>query len=243
MSIECPSCRAALSDADVDRDRMIARCGACNAVFDASAPRSGPERRRPPVPMPPQITVATAPERERAEAGYREPGHRAGPAVTIVRRWYTHVVWALLLFLVFWNGVLFQFFFGARDAPLLFRLFPLIHLAAGIWVAYWAIALLFNRTTITVTDDAISVRHAPIPWPGNRVVPAAEVTQLFTAEKVSRGRNGETRSYALLAVMRDGERREIVKGLPEPTQALFLEQRIEERLGIVDVEVGGEYQG
>lgn len=47
--------------------------------------------------------------------------------------------------------------------------------------------------------------------------------------------------YDLVAVMKSGGERPIVKSLPEPAQSLFLEQRIEERLGIVDVEVGGEY--
>lgn len=243
MQIDCPTCRARLAEDDIDRVRMIARCSACNAVFDCSAPPAGPQRRRAPVPMPPQITVLEAPHRESAEPGYREPATRGGPAVTIVRRWYMHLVWAIFVFLVFWNAVLSQFVSRSSDAPLVFRLFPLIHFGAGLWVGYWALALLFNRTTITVTDDTISVRHAPLPWPGNRVVRVADVAQLYTAENVAKGRNRQTRSYELLAVMTDGTRQGIVQGLPEAAQALFLEQRIEERLGIVDVEVGGEYKG
>ena len=40
----------------------------------------------------------------------------------------------------------------------------------------------------------------------------------------------------------DGSTIELLKELPSPDQALFLEQRIEERLGIEDAPVGGEYR-
>jgi hypothetical protein len=193
--------------------------------------------------MPEAFTVSEGP-REAADGGYREPATRGGPPVTIVRRWYAPVAWFLCVFLVFWFGILSRFMVSSADAPLLFRLFPLFHVAAGLYVAYWTLAVFLNKTTIRITDEALAIAHAPVPWPGSRSLPAGEVTQVFTEEKISKNKNGgDTRTYEVIALMRDGRREAIVKSLPEPAQALFLEQRIEERLGIADVEVGGEYPG
>lgn len=244
VSTVCPSCQAPLPPADVDQSLMVARCAACGGVFDCSAEAGAAlvQRRRPPVPLPPGFTVTEAP-RAPTETGYREAAPRGGPPVTIVRRWYAQVAWFMALFLVLWFSILSRVVLGDSTTPLPFRLFPLLHVAAGLFVGYWTLALFFNRSTVRITDDELSVTHAPLPWPGNLRIRSAELTQIFTQLRVTQGKNGEIRTYDVVAIMNGGERRVLVKGLAEPDQALFLEQRIEERLGIVDVAVMGEYQG
>lgn len=247
MAILCPTCGIPVPAPDIDRKRMIAHCRGCASVFDCSnAPVSegaplGPQRRRPRVPMPESFTVSEG-SRELAEGGYRE-APRGGPPLTIVRRWYHPVAFALLAFFVVWNVGLYNFIFGDNHAPFVFRLFPVIHVAAGLAVFYSAMALLFNRTTIVVRDDELSIAHGPIPWRGNCRIPTADLEQLYTEERIEQRKNDVSRHYDLSAVMKGGARKKLVKGLPEPAQALFLEQRIEERLGIIDVAVGGEYRG
>ena len=247
MAIVCPSCWKEVPATDLDRKRMIAHCRTCSSVFDCSnAPVSessaalGPQRRRARVPMPESFTITEGP-RDLADPGYRQ-APRGGPPMTIVRRWYTPVAWGVAAFSVFWNVVLYRSVFSDWGAPALLRIFPLIHLAVGFSLLYWALALLRNRTTIVITDDELSVTHGPVPWPGKQRIAISELTQLFTEERLEQGRSRERRFYDLSAVMKDGRRKKLVKGLSEPAQALFLEQRIEERLGIVDVEVGGEYR-
>lgn len=247
MPIHCPKCGAEIPAAHVNVDQAAARCPTCNIVFDISgtlapAPQQAPiQRRRAPAPMPPTITVHTDASAE-IEPGYRDAPRRK-PALTIVRRWYTPSAWLVGAFCVFWNAFLMFWYRVTADAELIFKLFPLIHVGAGVYMTYRTLATFFNTTTITVTDDELTIRHRPVPWPGNKRVPAAELAQLFTEEQISEGKNGVYRSHHLSAVMKDGRKQRLLTNLPEPEQGLFLEQQIEERLGIVDVEVGGEWQG
>ncbi|MFT3775506.1 MAG: hypothetical protein QM820_59925 [Minicystis sp.] len=263
MQLHCPTCRAEILAEDVNLGRALAKCRACNAVFDFSdqfgvnhgaaasvnhgaglAPvnhgaGSALQRRRPPVPVPASITVVEDPA-PLDEPGYRDAPHGGG-AVTIVRRWRTVAAAGTALFCVFWNGFLVFWYRITADAPLIFRLFPLIHVTVGVVMTYRTLAALLNTTRITITDDAVTIRHGPVPWPGNRRIPSADLEQLFVEEQVTQQKNGASRSYHLSAVMKDGAKQRLLSGLPEPDQALFLEQRIEERLRIADTEVGGEY--
>jgi hypothetical protein len=50
----------------------------------------------------------------------------------------------------------------------------------------------FNKTVIDVGQSMLLVRHGPIPWPGNRRLSTADVTQLYCEEKTSRRRNCDT---------------------------------------------------
>jgi hypothetical protein len=95
-----------------------------------------------------------------------------------------------------------------------------------------------NSTRIAVEGGILTVRHGPLPWPGNRSLPVADLQQLFCEEVV--GSKG-SRSYRLNAVLKTGKKLRLVTALKEPDQALYLEQLLETRLGIVDVAVAGEY--
>jgi hypothetical protein len=48
--------------------------------------------------------------------------------------------------------------------------------AMAIVFSYLGFAQIMNRTTVTVGRGGLSVRHKPLPWPGNREVPLATVT-------------------------------------------------------------------
>jgi hypothetical protein len=69
----------------------------------------------------------------------------------------------------------------------------------------------------------------------------ADIVQLFCQQDAPRwNRQGSARTYAVLAVMKSGPARKLVGGLPESTQALFLEQELESRLSLSGEPVAGE---
>jgi hypothetical protein len=147
-----------------------------------------------------------------------------------------------LAFAIVWDGFLvFWYVQAARSGNAVGLLFPILHAAAGFYLTYGAIAGLFNRTVIAASKDKLSIRHGPIPWPGNRDIPTADLKQLFCEEVITRGKNGPSATYHLAAMLDDGKKIRLIKSLPEPDQALYLEQALESRLGIVDVEMEGEY--
>ena len=231
MNLKCDSCAAPLEEKQIDEERALARCAFCGAVMDLSR-RAGPgpggrtfrDLERPEVPLP---------EKFRLE--------KDGGGIRISWRWFTPAAVFLAFFAVVWNGFLIAFFgmAAASGAPGVFFLFPLIHVAVGVGIGYFALASFLNTTTVSVGGGTVAVRHGPLPWFGNRVLTGREVDQLFCAQKVSHGKHGVSVTHEVNAVLKAGKRLTLLKGL-QLDQALFVEQRLERQLGIKDRAVGGE---
>jgi hypothetical protein len=83
-------------------------------------------------------------------------------------------------------------------------LFPLLFTGAmGAVFIYPALASLVNRTDVIVTLAGAQVRIYPLPWPGNKIVPAQEISDVIVRE-----RSSYNRQYAMTyAVMYAGESR------------------------------------
>jgi hypothetical protein len=118
--------------------------------------------------------------------------------------------------------------------------FPLGHVAVGVGLTYYTLAGLLNRTTVEVSQGALRVRHAPLPWMRNRVIAGHEISQLFCEEKQWRRRYSTVKRYRLHAIVGHERRRVSLLTLDDMQQALYLEQRFEQELGIVDRPVPGE---
>lgn len=228
MKLNCPHCSREIQAGNINVQTGIAKCGDCNAVFGfadkvpGANPYGGSKRT---VEMPKGYSV-----------------NQLGTGMEIIRRWLSPKYVVMLFFCVFWDGFLvFWYFMAFREGgPLVAKLFPLIHVGVGVFLTYTVIAGFLNRTRITVNMAELEIKHYPLPWPGNRIVPRHELEQLFCEEKISRGKNGVSYAYVLSAVMRDGSRVKLVSGLDKPENALFLEQQIEGYLGISDRPVAGE---
>lgn len=229
--VACPSCGTPLRAGDMSLDTMAGRCPACHALVDlravapdlAAAPEPGGDPI--PVPLPARVHV-----------------EERGRDLTITRRWFSWGYVFLLFFCVMWDGFL-VFWYGVAltmDAPLPFILFPLLHVAVGVFLTYMTIAGFVNRTTFTIERDRLIVRHGPLPWRGSVDVSTISVEQLFCTEKISRGRNGTTVRYNVEAVLKDGRHLKVATGLDEREQALFIEQTLEKHLGIQNRRVRSE---
>jgi hypothetical protein len=171
--------------------------------------------------------------------------NRRGSEIEIVRTWFGSQVLFITAFAVFWDGFLFSWysmlgeFKGGMDS--MFFYFPLIHVAVGVGITYYALCGWLNRTRITVGRGKVSVRHGPLPWFGNREMDSSAIKQLYAKEMISTSRNGTTVSYDLNALTRDGRSIKFVGGLENSDQALYIEQEIEKFLGVKDGPVKGEY--
>jgi hypothetical protein len=254
MEINCTTCGVRIPAEDMNLDRMVAKCRICNTVFDFSAQLATeaavPQRRRPFVNLPARMEIIVDARRIAHQDDYRHaPGEKR--EITIARRWFEpgrHL--PLLFFCLFWDGFLVHWYTALASGTahtksgatpgLTFFLFPLLHVGVGVFLTYSVIAGLFNTTLVGIRGDDLFVSHGPIPWRGNRTIPAASITQLFCEEKVSRSNKNETLTYSLTAILDGGERVQLLTGLTAVEQALFLEQTLEERLEIVDVAVAGE---
>ena len=145
------------------------------------------------------------------------------------------IVWDC--FLVFWYSVA-----TSQDAPLVMFLFPIIHVLVGFGITYYALAGFLNKTFILVGEGKLTIQHVPLPWPGNRVLQASELAQLYSEERVIRTRNGTRLKYQLNAITSENKKVTLLSNLTAPDQVRFLEHKLEEYLGITDVPIEGEMQ-
>lgn len=111
--------------------------------------------------------------------------------------------------------------------------FTLALSCVSVALSYMALATLINATRLAVDRSALRVSHGPLPWRGPPPIQVRELDQLFV--KCSRRDLGAgVVSFSLHAMMRGGEERLLVAGLPERAQAEFLEREIERLLRIRD---------
>ena len=243
MKIDCQECGARILAEDLDLPSKMAKCRQCNAVFSfaakaSSAPMAQRERLRAPRPDGLQVNeTAMAP----SEPGYRDAPRR-GETITIVRRWFApyHIFFAF--FCIVWDGFLIGWYANLGNTPgpfsIIAAIFPIAHVAAGVGLTCTTLAGFLNRTRICLDDQSLTVRHGPIPWKGNHTIDRNDIKQLYCEESVSRNNNGTNRSYYLSAVLVDG--RQVRLGSMPMNQAKYIEDLLEERLGITDMQVPGE---
>lgn len=161
----------------------------------------------------------------------------------IRRRWYHPLYWFLAVFALFWNLFLVGFYSNmGSDAPLMAKLFPLLHVGVGIGISYYALAGFLNRTDIFVSLATIEIKHSPLPWPGKLRLKATDLKQLYSKEKVRHHRNSTSVSYEVHALNKSGSSKKLLSGLDSSEQALFIESEIEKYLKIKDQPVKGAIQ-
>ncbi len=159
--------------------------------------------------------------------------------------WMTTATYFLAFFAVFWNSFL-LFWYGsafATGAPMLFFLFPLLHVLAGIAITYFAITNFFNKTKIDLIGDQLTIKHGPIPWfKGDQEVNINDIQQFYVKEISKKNDDTVSFNYGVWAMMRNGTRLDLTKGVNmESDYALIVEQKLENYLGIQDQPVKGAY--
>jgi hypothetical protein len=264
MHITCPSCQRVIPLEDVNIQVAIAKCTACSEVFSI-APQAPvqptpmlPGISAPPPGVQPQsVQVTPAVGGVLGQFIQRMVGAPATTAKTdvglptgftavheqfdlvITRRWFSCGVLPLIPFCIIWDGFLVVWYTIAftRDTPLIMKLFPIGHLAVGVYLTYTCLTGLFNRTEFRVNPRTLAIRHYPFWWPGARAIDVSTIDQLFCEEVY--GQRG-SRTYKLGVQLKDGNRIDLVKNLNQPNEARYLEQEIEKRLGIADRVVPGE---
>ncbi len=241
MALRCTGCRADIPARFVDIDRVLAQCRSCGRVFDFSAqvaplPVVHPmARTRLEIPCPPGITLEQADGTLRLRVPWLSP----------------ELWWRLLVggvFGLFLAGTVLNVvgstalgrFLGAW--MLIFTPFVL-GILGGV---YLVLMHVFNQTEIRVDAECLRTRSGPLPWAPARQLAVGALDQLFCKadRRLSLGSNTycQNMSYSLVARMHDGSQVSLLTGLVEPDYVWFVEQRIEEFLGIEDRHIRGEFR-
>lgn len=124
---------------------------------------------------------------------------------------------------------------------LLFLFLP--HTWIGLWLIYTIVRSFVNSVYITVTRQHISSRVGPLPLCCARskqpIVSIANFKELRCKRHVKHGsENRQHVSYDVHTVdeTNNGCKEMIMSGLSHPEEALFIQQEIENFLGICDVQ-------
>lgn len=233
MQLDCEVCHAPLRAEDVRFDLSLAKCHACNAVYDLAGRKA---RGRDPAPASSERRLTRA----RAALPTKIQVEEYGQSTVLSWRWFKAQHLFMAFFCVFWDGFLVVWYgtlLRSEHAPLVAALFPLLHVGAGVFLTYSTLAGFLNTTRIEVSRSELTIRHGPLPWLGNRTLPGRELTQLYGQEV--RGNKGSL-SYSLFALDKQGRKVKLLSGLDDKDQVLYLEQALERRLGIEDSPVDGE---
>lgn len=223
MGFRCKRCGAEILPQDVDAQRLIAKCRACNTLFDAySAPEGTalvPSKRER-TPRPPE-DVTFDPGRRPAPAGYRVA--LGGPGVPLqvtlpTSRSTRNQGCGWTLFIAVAGAIVIGIAHGdLRGAA------AVVAGVAVLSVSYMLLAGLVNTTTVTADETALSVVSGPIPLLRRIQIPSSSIEQLFVVETRQRS--------VLLALLRDGTQRPLVMS-ERAEDLLFIEREVERRLGI-----------
>jgi hypothetical protein len=236
--IRCPRCQAVIPPDDIHLGSQLAKCRCCLEVFRFEVQRANDPAVRLPV-MPEGVTTEE-------ESGTRR----------IVHSWFTSKTWAALIFTAVWNFMVGGFVVAMADQLLnkpgggfaggppwaLFLLVPGLHVVCGLVLAYHCLASLMNETVVEVGPEFLRVAHGPIPWVGNKALPAGDVRQLYV--KADWQANGnrtpeDQRRYRVLAALTDGRSIDLVGGLVGKDAAEFYVRTVEDWLDIAPAPASG----
>jgi predicted Zn finger-like uncharacterized protein len=231
--MDCPHCHAQILDDDVNLNNLVAKCRRCHEVFSfanqVAPPSSNASPSHParlPAPRPENFRIEEMNDRKR-----------------IIHRWFSPMYIGLIAFCLFWDGflVLWYVIGFTQNGPLMMLLFPLIHVAIGLFLTYFTVAGFFNRTFVdVVADGRLVIQHGPLPWFGNRSLEIAVIRQFFCEQTPVWSRSDNTRStpwYSVNALV--GDQKVKLLGNLEKGQALFYKQQLEEWLSIQPALVPG----
>lgn len=142
-----------------------------------------------------------------------------------------------LLFLV-WVGVFLRTFKlvaeGIRDGDLPLILLALLFAVGAALLAYFLVANWLNKTDIFVNKYLIEIRISPMPWRGNMQLDTADIKEFFVERHVAGSEKKRKVTFAVLFRQNNDKTTNLVSGLESQDQALFIEKRIENYLGMSD---------
>ena len=176
--------------------------------------------------IPPQITI-----------------HKEFQQLRITRKWFDVKYIYIAPFAFIWNAFLFYWYkmaLPSSDIDWLFLLFPMLHVGMGIWLTYYVLTGLFNKTVIDVNFNSVNVKHSPFPYSGNKTLTSKTLIQLYCRREDFWSRFHGSSSFTVHAITSKRENIKLLSGLENAEQALFIEQEIEKFLNIEDKQVKGE---
>lgn len=229
LQLNCVECETSIIAENINLEYYLAKCEKCHTVFDFKKQLDEAPKKRAEVAMPSNIEVL-----------------RLRNELNISLDWWSKdkKPTFLIFFTIFWNSVVSIFVLAALATGEWLMLAAIsIHLTIGIGLVYYLLCKYFNKTTFRVTRGYLTTKHHPLPVPfyGAKDIPVSKIKQLYCKEYVAATQNKRP-IYAYAVYLNTKTRKEvkILKGLDTPQQALYVEQEVENFLGLIDKRIEDE---
>jgi hypothetical protein len=149
------------------------------------------------------------------------------------------------------TGLMLSYLWADRTERLLFIVFGVVLVGIVIrvgnhpvfWVpmigvtVYWVAGQAFNQTIFHVTQEAITTKCKPLPWPGGRTVRVADIKELFCERY---GDDPKSYHYRLRVVLANGKKIDLMSGTADQHHIEYLARRIREWLGLPNPPPGSD---
>jgi len=226
MYVDCEKCEQRIRSSDMNLDNMVAKCRNCDALIDlrghlvkdAPGAMISVQGKGSPAPIPPGWTVL----------------HPRGE-LEISYHWFEPRNILLLFFCVGWDsGLVFWYSQAFQKGDLLLLIFPIAHLAVGVFLTYYMISTFLNRTVIKVKGRELSVTHGPMPCFRNRKCIIHDLRDINVHETASYFTSKSGRRsimYQVDAVKTDGQSIPLLQ-VKSDNQAAFVKEKLKKQLAL-----------
>jgi len=208
--INCRFCESAIFEEKIDVAKQLAVCGHCDGVFSLVDDISDQADEA----LPSHMFL----EQEENE-------------LYVAEKWFRpiHLIYIAAVLLLVAGYVAFRVFVMQQFVTANFKRYPayisllqLVFIVGIVGLVYLLAAQFFNTTQVNVDRGKLTLRHGPIAWPGGRSIDYDILDDILSTKKGVR--------YALLALLKSGERLAVLRRITRPEQALFIERKIEKIL-------------
>lgn len=224
--VYCPKCQTVCPASNININALMAKCDYCDSIFALPVDEDSQNRKEG---FPPS----------RPERIQRIDDLDSG--LKLEWRWWSWLAIPLSLFCLIWDGFLVVWYSIAfsqmKPGNLEFyfmTLFPLGHVAAGMGMTYYTLALMVNRTTVRIDRGILSVRQGPLQW---RSPPDVETSEIRGFELEPAWNNYQSQmsgwgsQYQLAIQDRNGTQRVLLRMLPA-ADARYLAYELAEFLNV-----------
>ena len=227
--LSCPRCNHLISGSDINIEKTIAKCSHCNHVFgfshDSKAGGLVPEL------IPPEgVEVLKLRSELDIQLDWKKTASRGGKTF-------------LTAFTFLWNLILLPFVLMVLiSGQWGILLFMSLHLMVGLGLIWYLAAIFLNKTSISLSRKIMKIRTVPLKLLTfkSRDIDIDRIEQFYVTQYTASTTNGVPNyAYALYAILDDGERVSMLRGMNRETQH-YIEQQLEGYLGIKNVKVQEE---
>lgn len=227
--LACPKCKHFISGANLNVEETMATCSHCNHVFGFEHDHDS-QSLKPVRLMPEGVEVLKLRSELDIRLKWTDTTSDSGRAF-------------LLLFTGLWNIILLPFLIMVIAGGLWgVLLFLSAHLLVGMGLIWHLATIYMNRTSVSVTKSRVRIRSYPLKhflW-RNKELETDSIRQLYVSKYVQSTTNGNPNyAYALYAIMDDGEKVALIRGMNRQTQ-VYIEREMEDYLGIKNKKVPEE---